>query len=58
LCGFPDPRIDSNDKVPNPNVTLFEWLHQKPAFKGKVAAFGSVGRFFRSSSMHRVQASW
>jgi hypothetical protein len=41
LCGFPDPRIDSNDKVPNPNVTLFEWLHQKPAFKGKVAAFGA-----------------
>jgi hypothetical protein len=41
LCGFPDPRIDSNNKVPNPNVTMFEWLHQKPAFKGKVAAFGA-----------------
>lgn len=41
LCGFPDPRINSNDKVPNPNVTVLEWLHQKPAFRGKVAAFGA-----------------
>ncbi|MGI8992391.1 MAG: hypothetical protein ACR2I2_22775, partial [Bryobacteraceae bacterium] len=26
LCGFADPRIKSNDKVPNPNVTVLEWL--------------------------------
>ncbi|MCY2967539.1 MAG: alkaline phosphatase family protein, partial [Planctomycetota bacterium] len=41
LCGFSDPRIDSNDKKNNPNVTLLEWLNQKPAYKGKVAAFTS-----------------
>src|SRR5688572_7998723 len=41
LCGFPDPRIDSNDKVPNPNVTVLEWLHKRPGFEGKVAAFGA-----------------
>lgn len=41
FCGFADDRIDSNDKKPNPNVTVFEWLNQKPAFKGKVAAFGA-----------------
>lgn len=41
LAGFPDPRIDSNDKVPNPNVTVLEWLNKRPAFKGKVAAFAS-----------------
>jgi predicted AlkP superfamily pyrophosphatase or phosphodiesterase len=41
LCGFPDPRINSNDKNPNPNVTVFEWLHNKPAYKGKVAAFSA-----------------
>ena len=41
LCGFVDPGIDSNGKIPNPNVTVFEWLHQKPAFRGKVAAFGA-----------------
>jgi hypothetical protein len=41
LCGFPDPRIDSNDKKPNPNVSVLEWLHRKPAYAGKVAAFGA-----------------
>jgi hypothetical protein len=40
LCGFADPRIDSNDKRPNHNVTVFEWLHRKPGFGGRVAAFG------------------
>ncbi len=40
LCGFADPRIDSNDKKPNHNVTVFEWLARKPGFGGKVAAFG------------------
>jgi hypothetical protein len=41
LTGAPDPRVKSNDKIPNPNVTVFEWLHSKPGFRGKVAAFGS-----------------
>lgn len=41
LCGFVDPGVNSNDKIPNPNVTVFEWLHQKPAFRGKVAGFGA-----------------
>ena len=41
LCGFVDPGVDSNNKIPNPNVTVFEWLHRKPAFRGKVAAFGA-----------------
>jgi hypothetical protein len=41
LCGFPDPRIRSNDNVPNQNVTVLEWLHRKPAYRGKVAAFGA-----------------
>jgi len=41
LCGFPDARVDSNDKKANPNVTVLEWLHQKPAYRGKVAAFGA-----------------
>jgi len=41
LTGIADPRIDSNDKVPNPNATVFEWLNKKPAFTGRVAAFGA-----------------
>lgn len=41
ICGYPDPRIDSNDKKPNPNVTVLEWLNQRPGFEGKVAVFGA-----------------
>ncbi len=41
LCGFADGRIDSNAKKPNPNVTVLEWLNGKPAFAGRVAAFGN-----------------
>lgn len=41
LVGFADPRINSNDKVPNPNVTVLEWLHRRPGFDGRVAAFAS-----------------
>ncbi len=41
LTGAPDPRIDSNDKRPNPNVTVFEWLNRKPGYHGKVSAVGS-----------------
>ncbi len=41
LCGFADPKVDSNAKKLNENVTVFEWLHGKPAFQGKVAAFGA-----------------
>jgi hypothetical protein len=40
LCGFADPRIDSNAKRPNPNITVFEWLHRKSGYQGRVAAFG------------------
>ena len=29
LCGFSDPRIDSNAKKPNANVTMPEWLNSK-----------------------------
>lgn len=39
LTGYADPKIDSNDKKPNENFTVFEWLHRKPAFNGKVAAY-------------------
>jgi hypothetical protein len=41
LVGFGDPRIDSNDKRINPNVTVLEWLNRRPAYSGRVAAFCS-----------------
>jgi hypothetical protein len=40
LTGAADPRIDSNDKVPNPNVTVLEWLNGRRGFAGRVHAVG------------------
>jgi type I phosphodiesterase/nucleotide pyrophosphatase len=40
LTGIADPRVDSNDKVPNPNVTVLEWLNGRPDFKDRVHAVG------------------
>ncbi|HTR00805.1 MAG TPA: alkaline phosphatase family protein [Candidatus Acidoferrum sp.] len=46
LTGKPDDSIDSNEAKPNRNVTWLEWLHNKvPAYRGKVAAFGSWSAF-------------
>lgn len=36
-----DERIDSNDKIPNPNTTILEIANNDPRYKGKIAAFGS-----------------
>src|SRR5262245_58281031 len=41
FTGVADQRIDSNDKVPNPNITVLEWLNGRPGFQGRVAAFGA-----------------
>ncbi len=41
LAGFADPRIDSNGKHPNPNVSVLEWLNRRTGFAGQVAAFGT-----------------
>lgn len=41
LTGSADDRIDSNDKIPNPNVSVLEWLNRRAGFRGRVAAFGS-----------------
>lgn len=45
--GVADPRIDSNEFGPNPNVSVFEWLNGKPAFNGKVEIFGTWAAFAR-----------
>ena len=37
----PDPRIDSDAKRPDPNVSVPGWLNGRPAHRGKVAAVGS-----------------
>jgi hypothetical protein len=44
-AGLADPAISENEFGPNPNVTVFEWLNQQPALKGKVEIFGTWGVF-------------
>ncbi len=41
LTGYGDPRINSNENRPNPNVTVLEWLNKQPGLQGSVAAFGA-----------------
>jgi hypothetical protein len=45
FCGFADPTIENNRKLPNPNTTVFEFLNQQSAFKGKVAAIATWDLF-------------
>ena len=45
LTGHPDPRINSNDYGPNPNVSVYEWLNQAPDLRGHVAAFAAWHAF-------------
>lgn len=41
LVGFADERINSNDKIPNPNINVLEFLNRRADFAGKVAAFAT-----------------
>ncbi len=43
LTGIADPRIESNDPKPNPNVNVFQWLHTQKQFAGKIGASVSWG---------------
>lgn len=54
FCGFGDPRIDSNDKKPNPNMSVLEFLNGRPAYKGKAAVIATWDVF---PSIFRVPQS-
>jgi hypothetical protein len=62
FCGFADPGIDSNDKRPNPNLSVLEFLNGQPGFKNRVAAFCTWDVFpsiFRSAANGLpVHAGW
>jgi hypothetical protein len=62
LTGSPDPRINSNEFGPNPNVTVFEWLNGMPEFHDHVAAFATWSVFkdiFNQPRSHLdVHAGW
>lgn len=62
LSGVADKSIWSNAKFPNKHVTVLEWLHKKPEFEGRVAAFCSWDVFpyiiNESRSGIPVNAGW
>jgi hypothetical protein len=41
LSGFTSLDINSNDKNPNPDLTVLEFLNERPSFRRKVAVFAS-----------------
>lgn len=41
FTGYPDTAINSNNKIPNPNENVLEFLNKQAAFKGKIAAFST-----------------
>lgn len=62
FCGVADPRIDSNAKKDNPNLSVLEYLHSRPSFRGRVEAvctwdvFPSIFRVKQSGLP--VHAGW
>ena len=45
LTGYADPEIKNNDKKPNSNITVLEFLNKQKEYAGKVAAFATWDRF-------------
>lgn len=41
FTGYPDTSVNSNKKIPNKNENVLEFMHKQPAFKNRVAVFGS-----------------
>lgn len=47
FCGFVDTAINTNAYPPNPHTNVLAFIHRKPGFAGKVAAFGAWDAFDR-----------
>jgi hypothetical protein len=45
FTGIADPKINSNEKVPNPHISFIEWLNNQKSFDNKLAVFGSWNVF-------------
>jgi hypothetical protein len=62
LSGHADPRINSNEFGPNPNITVFEWLNGLPELNGRVEVFATWSAFkdiFNIGRSHlAVQVGW
>ncbi len=62
LTGHPDPRINSNEFGPNPNVSVFEWLNSLPDLRGRVGVYATWVNFKDIFNVPRsqlpIQAGW
>jgi arylsulfatase A-like enzyme len=41
FVGFADDAVKSNDKIPNKNINVLEYIHRQPGFGGRVAGFAT-----------------
>lgn len=41
FTGYPDTLVNSNDKIPNKNTNVLEFLNKQKGYEGKVAAFST-----------------
>ncbi|MCX2492814.1 alkaline phosphatase family protein [Pedobacter sp. PF22-3] len=53
FTGFPDPRMNTNDPITNPNQNVLEFITKQKGFEGKVVAFSSWERFPQILNTHR-----
>jgi hypothetical protein len=62
LTGHPDPKINSNEFGPNPNISVLEWLNTLPDLHGKVSVFATWAIFkdiFNVARSHLpLQGGW
>ncbi len=54
FTGYPDTSINTNKYPDNPNVNVLEFINRQPAFKNKVAAFGSWEAYRRILNRKRA----
>ena len=45
FTGYPDTSVNSNNKIPNKNVNVLEFINKQARYKGKVSAFTSWDAF-------------
>lgn len=55
LTGRPDPQITGNAAIPNPNLTVLEWLDSRPDFQGRVAVSAAWRVFSAIINVERSQ---